>query len=88
MLLTKVYSKSNKKKTFNTSFYTEIPNKKQQNDLLLFGSGSITGNQVIQVENEFGFFFNGKQSEKDLNPLGISQLSSNLYKIGTVSDKK
>ena len=56
MLLTKVYSKSNKKKTFNTSFYTEIPNKKQQNDLLLFGSGSITGNQVIQVENEFVSF--------------------------------
>lgn len=37
---------------------------------------------------KISFFFNGKQSEKDFNPLGICQLSNNLYKIGTVSDKK
>lgn len=84
MLLTKVYSKTNKTLTLVSIKKYPIRNNK----MICFFLAVVALQETKLFKLKISFFFNGKQSEKDFNPLGICQLSNNLYKIGTVSDKK
>lgn len=82
MLLTKVYSKTNK--TLTLVSYKEIPNKM----ICFFLAVVVLQETKLLKLKIFVSFFNGKQSEKDFESTWHTcQLFSNLCKIGTVSDK-